>query len=88
MTKIRIHLYDKTMHILERWAANYSAQEAWGYSAFPKGTSAVTKRLTANSPAVSPPILFLSGEWGLNYQPPGYWTTTLTTAPRLTQIQT
>ena len=52
-------------HILEWWAANYSAQGAWGYSAFPKGTSAVT-RLTANPPAVSPPILLLSGEWGLN----------------------
>ena len=37
--------------------------------------------------AVCPPILLLSSEWGLNRQPSGYWTTTLTTAPRLTQIQ-
>ena len=48
MTKTRIQMYDKNTHtkshtnvwkkfthILERWAANYSAQGAWGYSAFP-----------------------------------------------------
>jgi len=79
---------EKKPHILERWAANYSAQGAWRYSAFPKGTLAVTRRLTANPPDVSPPILFLSGEWGLNCQPSGYWTTTLTTASWPTQIQT
>ena len=79
---------EKKPHILERWAANYSAQGEWGYSAFPKGTSAVTRRLTANPPAVSPPILFLSGAWGLNCQPSTYWTTTLTTEPWPPQIQT
>ena len=39
-------------------------------------------------PAVSPPFLYLSSEWGLNHQPSSYCTTTLTTAPRPTQIQT
>jgi len=29
------------------------------------------------------PIFFLSGEWGSNHQPSGYWTTTLTTEPQL-----
>ena len=44
MTKTRIQMYEKNRHtnvwkkfthILERWAANYSAQGAWGYCAFP-----------------------------------------------------
>jgi len=56
-------------------------------SCLPTGTSAVTRRWTATPPAVYPPILLLSSEWGLNSQLSGYWTTTLTTAPRPTQIQ-
>ena len=94
ITKKRIQLYDKNTHknvwkkyshILEWWTANYSAQGVWG--ALLNGTSAVTRRWTATPPAVCPPILLLISEWGLNRQPSGYWTTTLTTAPRPTQIQ-
>ena len=76
-------MYEK--NILIYWTANYSTQGAWG--ALLKGTSAVTRRCTATPPAVCPPILLLSSEWGLNRQPSGYSTTTLTTAPRPTQIQ-
>ena len=71
----RIQMYEKNLLILEQWAANYSAEGAWGYSAFPKGTSAVTRRLTANPQAVSPPIPFferwvgieLTTLWSLDY---------------------
>ena len=79
------NVWKKYTHILELWTANYSAHGAWG--ALLKGTSAVTRRWTATPPAVCPPILLLISEWGLNRQLSGYWKTTLTTAPRQTQIQ-
>ena len=84
--KTGIQMYEKNILILEWWTANYSAQGVWG--ALLKGTSAVARRWIANPSAVSPPFLYLSSEWGLNRQPSGYWMTTLTTAPRPTQIQT
>ena len=85
MTKTHRNVWKKYTQILERWTANYSAQGAWG--ALLKGTPAVTRRWTATPPAVSPTILLLSSEWGLNCQPSGYWTTTLTIEPRPPQIQ-
>ena len=74
----RLHVPTTHTLILEWWAANYSAQGACGYAALLKDTSAVTRRWTAIPPAVSPPILFFSSEWGSNRQPSGHWTTTLT----------
>ena len=79
------NVWKKYTHILEWWTANYSTQGIW--DALLKGTAAVTRRWTATRPAVCPPIILLSSEWGLNHQPSGYWTTTLTTAPRPTRIQ-
>jgi len=76
------HTHTCTCTVLEQWAANYSARGAWGYGALLKSTSAVTRRWTATPPALSPPILFLSGERGSNRQPSGQWTATLTTEPR------
>jgi len=73
MRKTRTQMYEKNRHT-----------NVWQKHAY----KCMTRRWTATPPAISPLILFLSGEWGLNCQLFGYWTTTLTTAPRPTQIQT
>ena len=41
ITKNHKNVWKKCAHILERWAANYSAQGVWGFNALMKATSAV-----------------------------------------------